>query len=91
MIQHYQNPILKRINKEKATKNKKNKNKKLQDLKVPMLKTNKSELKTHETLITQVTNDIFYKVDKNRLQLAGCISIPMQELIHQQNIKQKQH
>ena len=30
-----------------------------------MLKINKSELKTNETLITQVTNALFYKVDKN--------------------------
>ena len=57
------------------------------DVKVLMLKINKSELKTNETLITQVTNALFYKVDKNRLQLVGCISVPMQELIHKQNLK----
>ena len=51
-------------------------------IKVPMLKINKLELKTNETLIRQVTNALFYKVDKKRLQLVGCISIPMQELIH---------
>ena len=33
-----------------------------------MLKLNMSELKTNETLITQVTNALFYKVDKNRQQ-----------------------
>ena len=43
---------------------------------------NKLELKTNETLITQVTNALFYKVDKNRLQLVGYIAVPMQELIH---------
>ena len=47
-----------------------------------MLKINKSELKTNETLITQITNALFYKVDKNRLQVVGCISVPMQELIN---------
>ena len=52
---------------------------------------NKSGLKTNETLITQVTNALFYKVDKRKLQLAGFISVPMQELIQKQNIKQKQH
>ena len=49
---------------------------------VPKLKVNKSELKTIETLITQVTNALFYKMDKNRVQLVGCISVSMQELIH---------
>ena len=47
-----------------------------------MLKINKSELKTNETLITKVTNALFYKVDKNRIQLVGCIPVLMQELIH---------
>ena len=47
-----------------------------------MLKINKSELKTNDTFITQITNALIYKVDKNRLQLMGCISVPMQELIH---------
>ena len=47
-----------------------------------MLKRNKSELKTNKTFITQVTNALFYKVDKNRLQLVGCISVPIQELIY---------
>ena len=31
-----------------------------------MLKINKSELKTNETLITQVTNALFYKADKKQ-------------------------
>ena len=31
-----------------------------------MLKMNKLELKTNETLITQVTNALFYKVDKKQ-------------------------
>ena len=35
------------------------------DVKVPMLKINKSKLKTNETLITRVTNALFYKADKN--------------------------
>ena len=39
-----------------------------------MLQVNNSELKTNETLITQVTNALFYKEDKNRLQPVGCIS-----------------
>ena len=34
-----------------------------------MLEINKSELKTNETLTTQVTNASFYKADKNRPQL----------------------
>ena len=34
-----------------------------------MLKINKSELKTNETFIIQVTNGLFYKAGKNRLQL----------------------
>ena len=47
-----------------------------------MVKINKSELKTNETLITQVTNALFYKVDKNRILLVDCISVPIQEFIH---------
>ena len=43
-----------------------------------MLKINSSKLKTKETLITQITNALFYKVDKNRLQLMSRISVPMQ-------------
>ena len=51
-----------------------------------MLQMNKSELKTNETFITQITNALFYKVDINRLLLVTCLSVNMQELIHQQNI-----
>ena len=47
-----------------------------------MRKINKSELKINETFITQVTNVLFYKADKNRLQLVGCIAVSMQKLIH---------
>ena len=78
---HYQKPTLKQINKTK----------KQFDVKVRMLKINKSELKTNETLITQFTNALFYIVDKNRLQLVTYMSVPMQELIHKQKMKQKQH
>ena len=62
-----------------------------------MLRINKSELKTNKTLITPVTNVLFYKVDKNRRpysdteKASACISVPMQEIIHYQNIKQRQH
>ena len=59
------------------------KKKKLLDVKIPVLKIYKWELKTNETLILQVTNALFYKADKNRQQLAGCTSVPMQELIHE--------
>ena len=54
-----------------------------------MRKMNKSEVETNKTVITQVTNVLFYKVDKNRLQWMGCISVPMPELINKNNIKNK--
>ena len=57
-------------------------NKKPLDVKVPMLKRNKSELTTNKTLITQVTNALFNKVDQKRLQLVGCISVLMKKLTH---------
>ena len=50
----YQNPTLKQISKTK----------KLLEVKVQK---NKAELKTNETLITQVTNALFYKAYKNKL------------------------
>ena len=43
-----------------------------------MQKMNKSELKTNETLITRVTYALFYKVDKNRLQLVGVGILPVE-------------
>ena len=42
---------------------------KLLDVEVPILKKNKLELIINETLKTQVTNALFYKEDKNSLQL----------------------
>ena len=57
-------------------------NKTLLGIKVRMLKIDKSELKINETLIIQVTNASFYKVDQNRLQLVVWISVHMQKLIH---------
>ena len=36
-----------------------------------MLKINKSELKTNKILITQVTNSLFYKLDKKQMTASG--------------------
>ena len=71
----YQNLTLKQINK------------KFLDIKVPMLKINKSELKTNETLITQVKNALFYKADRKSLHKSlqtenVYIKVLMQEIIH---------
>ena len=49
---------------QKLTLKQQNKTKKLLDIKVLMLKINKLELKTNETLITQATNALFYKDTK---------------------------
>ena len=54
---------------------------KILNVKVPMLKINKSELKTNETLIIQVKNALFYRADKNTPQL-GLHKSPLQKIIH---------
>ena len=63
-------------------KTNKQKKKKTTGCKGRNAKINKLDLKTNETFMTQFTNALFYKVDKNRLQVVTCISVPMQELIH---------
>ena len=73
IVSLYQKSTLKQFNNSPLTpppakKTNKQTKQKTKLLNVPRLKINKSELKTNETLITQVTNALFYQVDKNRLQ-----------------------